>query len=443
MAGRDFRRGAPRNRDAEGGARGRDKSGGQGKSRGRLNLGRLAAAKALLAVEQGAHVDDVLPDLLPESDADRALAWHLALGVLRRQATLDAALKPRLSRPLVKLDAGVRVALRLGAFEVLLSRTAEHAAVHQAVEAVRALGLKRAAGFVNAVLREVAFPTNLSRAESLDHPPWLVSRWDARYGPDAAAAWCKANAEPPPLVLAARGAVDALAQALDGVGISTRPPRVRDGQVDGLLRVQGRVGRVDQLPGFADGAFWVQDAASAWMTDLVPLGARTVLDTCAAPGGKTFRLAARGHHVTSTDASAARLERLQEGLARLSLPADVREHNWLTPSDLGRFDAVLVDAPCSALGTVRRRPEVRWRREAEELRRNARTQLQILTHAAQHVAEGGALVYVVCSAEPEEGPDVIADFLRAHPGWVVDLSRSTAPPADDEDAFWGARLVRT
>lgn len=407
----------------------------------RANPGRIGAARALLATEEGEALDEVVAQLLPEEGPDRALGWHLALGTVRRQGSVDAALRPLLRQPLDALDAPVRAALRLGAFERLHGRAPAHAVVDQAVEVARALGAGRASGLVNAVLRRVAPPREPSRAVQLDHPAWLVARWDARYGAEATTAWCTANLEPPPLFLVARASAEALAARLADAGVSSEPAHLGGEPVPGVLRVEA-AGRVEVLPGFADGAFWVQDAASAWLTDLVPVEARTVLDACAAPGGKSFRLAARGARVTSVDRSARRLERLRDSLRRLGLEATVRVHDWAEGplAGLGRFDAVLVDAPCTALGTVRRNPEVKWRRGPFDPVAMAPTQRAVLEGAAAHVAPGGALVYVVCSPEPEEGPDLVAGFLADHPGWVQEATRHTAPPEGGEDAFWGARL---
>jgi 16S rRNA (cytosine967-C5)-methyltransferase len=438
-------RGRPR---ADGGAggppSGRVGSRPAAKPAGNANPGRVAAARALLAVEQGGHVEDALPALLPPDGPDRSLAWLLAFTVLRRQGQIDGALRAVLTQPVGALDAEVRVVLRLAAAEALFLRTPRYAAVDQAVETVRALGMGRAARLVNAVARRVEAQDGLPRADALDHPAWLVARWDARYGADATSRWCTANGEPPPLFLVARGAPDALAARLSEAGVACRPAELAGQALEGVLRVDDRAGRVEDLPGFAEGAFWVQDAASVWMTDLVPAGADRVLDACAAPGGKSFRLASRGARVLATDVSAERLERLGESATRLQLPVLPLAHDWTAgPREgIGRFDAVLVDAPCTGLGTVRRRPEIRWRRGPMDPSLAAEKQGAILRSAGAHVAPGGALVYVVCSPEPEEGEQVVSAFLTAHSAFKLDEVRSSAPPSEGEDAFWGARLVR-
>lgn len=406
---------------------------------------RVAAARVLVAVDDGAHAEDQLASSTPRKPEDRAMAWHLVLGVLRHRGQVDAALREVVSRPLGGLDPAVRAVLRLGTFELLFGETARHAAVDQAVETARVVGAGRASGLVNAALRRVALPAQLSRADRLDHPAWLVERWDARFGAEATERWCLANNQPPPLVLAARDDVAALAAALAEVGVRSGPAQAGGQVIDGLLQVEGRVGRVEGLPGFADGRFWVQDPASAWMTDLVPASARRVLDAAAAPGGKTLRLATRGRDVVAADIDAARLDLLRGSLQRLRLSLPLVQHDWTQgplPA-IGRFDAVLIDAPCTGLGVVRRHPEIRWRRTAFDPARAAERQQRILAAAAEHIMPDGCVVYVVCSPEPEEGPEVIRAFLDQHPGWRIDEARSTAPPTGDEDAFYGARLVRS
>lgn len=408
----------------------------------RANPGRVAAARALVRADEGHHLEDALAELLPHGP-DRGLGWFLAFGVMRHRGQVDAALRPHLRQPLEGLDAPVRAVLRLGAFEKLHARTQPHAVVHQAVEVARALSAGRASGLVNAILRRVETPRALSRADRLDHPAWLVARWDARYGPEATERWCLANAEPPPLTVVTRdvGAADALRAA----GLELSPARAAGRPIPGAFRVAGHAGPVPSLPGFEAGHLWVQDASSALVADLVGAGEGTrALDACAAPGGKTFRMASRGAHVTAVDASEHRLARVAEGARRLGLAPALRAHDWTQgpAPELGTFDAVLVDAPCTGLGTVRRHPEIRWRRVESDVARAAVRQRAILEGASAHVRPGGALIYAVCSAEPEEGEALVRAFLADHPEYELEEQIATAPPADDEDAFQAARLRR-
>ncbi len=411
-----------------------------------MNPGRRAALRALLRVEQGERGDHALEAEAPSQGRDRALAWHLLSGALQHRAEIDHALAAASSRPLGRLEPAVLAVLRLAAYELRYGRAPRRAVVHQAVELTRLDASHRATGFVNAVLRKQGrggegVPPRLL----LNHPEWLLQRWERRYGADAAAHWAASNNEPPPLCVASAGSTDELEALLRSAGLEPEPAFAAGRQVPGLLRVSGPVGPVGSLLGAQEGLWWVQDSAAAAVADLVRCrpGWR-VLDACAAPGGKTFRLASKGAEVVATDRSAQRLERLEEGLCRLGLSAQVLTHDWLEGSlpGLAPFDAVLVDAPCSGLGTVRRHPEIRWRRSLEDLQRNAERQQAVLEAAAAMLAPRGVLVYAVCSAEPEEGEQVVERFLAAHPDHSLDETFCSAPPSHGEDAFWAARLVR-
>ncbi len=395
--------------------------------RANANPGRVAAIQGLLAVDDGKHLEDVLPELLPEDPRDRALGWFLAFGVLRRRGQLDAALRPLLHQPIAGLDPAVRATLRLGAFETFFGRAKAHAVVSQAVEAARSVGVGRASGLVNAVLRKLPE----TPPEHDNHPAWLSIRWRERYG-DAAVPWLESDAEPPPVFVVAP----------DG------PPEGLEGEaVDGTAHVfeVHTSGPVPDLPGFDQGAFWVQDLAAVKVADLVADAVgqgSTVLDACAAPGGKSFRISSRGMQVTAVDKRSSRLAPLRMGAARLGLAIDTLAHDWTKGPlpDAQLYDAVLVDAPCTGLGTLRRHPEIRWRRQPADLERAPELQRSILAAAATHVRPGGVLVYAVCSPEPEEGRDVVDAFLAAHPDFALDGELSTAPPTHGEDAHAGFRM---
>jgi 16S rRNA (cytosine967-C5)-methyltransferase len=389
----------------------------------------VAAARALVGVEDGGHVEDLLARLAPPAGPDRGLAWHLALGVLRRRGAVDALLRPHLRQPIESLDAPVRAALRLGAFEKAFSRTPPHAAVSQAVEVCRATKAKRASGLVNAVLRRVD-ARNVPADPASDLPDWLAERWSG------ATAWLARLQEPAPICGVYRdGPVD---------GLETRPIVAGGLAVPGGFALAPVKGPVDALPGFAAGAWWVMDPAAAAVADLALAQARgpgaRVLDACAAPGGKSLRMASRGARVTAVDQSAERLARVGEGSARTGLPVVTHQHDWLDGPhpELGTFDVVLVDAPCTGLGTVRRHPEIKWRRLPSDPAAMALRQLPILEAAATHVAPGGALVYAVCSPMEEEGLPVAAGLT----GWRVRDRLATFPPAGDEDAFQAFVLER-
>ncbi|MBN2800566.1 MAG: MFS transporter [Deltaproteobacteria bacterium] len=409
-----------------------------GVSRARVNPGRFAAAVALLQVEEGAHAEDALANLAPEGD-DRNLAWFLVYGVLRRQGELDAALRPWIRHPIGGMDPELRAVLRLGAFEKLHANTPDHAAVDQAVELVKALGLRRAQGIVNAVLRRVVVPEQMGRPDTLNHPAWLLERWTRRYGAEAVDRWCANNNTPPPLFVVSRG--EALPPALAS---HAEPAGVGDAPISRLWRVHSPGGAVPDLPGFERGEFWVQDAASVAVADLLgEVDGVEVLDACAAPGGKSLRLASRGAVVTATDLSRPRLALLEQSATRLGFDIAREVHDWEQgPHPERTWGRILVDAPCSALGTVRRHPEIRWRRQPRDLAAMGVRQRRILEHASASLSPEGVLVYAVCSPEPEEGEQVVSSFLADHPDFTLDQTLHTAPSSGGEDAFHAARLVR-
>ena len=369
----------------------------------KLNPGRRAALKALIAVELGAHAEEELNRFAPRDAKDRGLAWHLCLGTLRHQGSIDAALAPYLKTPIQKLDGPVRAAIRMGTFECAFSRTPARAAVDQTVEGVRAIGFGRASRFVNAVMRRIAKAT-IDPSPECNLPGWLYDRW-AGHGD-----WLGAIQQPAVINVA-----------------SARPPDLEGAQpgmaggevVPGIWKLPGGLGNVTTLDGYAEGTFWVMDPAAARVVDMLNEAiapGSLVLDACAAPGGKSFRLARHGHSVTAVDRDQRRLDRMTENLDRLRLSIDLVSHDWLDgEAHFGRFDGVLVDAPCTALGTVRRHPEILWRRKLGDIAAMAVTQRVILRNASRHVKADGRLLYTVCSTEPEEGAS-IAESLE---GWEI------------------------
>lgn len=398
---------------------------------------------------------------------DAALLHELVLGVLRRRAALDHALAQVCSRPLDRVDPEVLVALRLGAYALLhLDRVPDFAAVTTSVDLVRAAGRKAAAGFANGVLRQVARrgvallppapPHGDADALALhgSHPEWWTRRLVRREGWERARAIVEADNLPAATVLRVRGGSD---PRLDGVDV--RPGRF----APHAFHVAS--GRPTAAPGFAEGTFWMQDEGSQLVPLLAGVGAGArVLDACAAPGGKTLALAeavGEGGFVVAADRHAGRLRRLRRNVARCrfgnvaALAADMT-----SPPVAGGFDAVLVDAPCSGTGTMRRHPEIRWRLRAEDLPALAQRQLRLLGAATSLVVPGGALVYAVCSLEPEEGEAVVESFLASHRGFRLADARGflpesarpligadgclrTAPDVDGMDGFFAARLEST
>ena len=396
-------------------------------------------------LDQHRALDAALHDAPSADPRDRAAAHRLAAAVLRRTGTLDAAMEPWLQRA---PPADVRHVLRIGAAGLLLLDTPAHAAVATAVALARASGLTPFAGLVNAVLRRVAEagPALLDTLDGprLDTPPWLWASW----GPDARAIATAQLIEAPLDLSLLPGT-----PLPDGaIALPTGSARLPAGS------------RVTDLAGFADGGFWVQDAAAALPASL--LAARPgerVIDLCAAPGGKTAQLAAAGAAVTAVERDAGRLDRLRENLARLRLPVACVCADALAYTPAEPADAVLLDAPCSATGTIRRHPDVPHLKRARDLPFLTGQQDALLAHARTLLRPGGRLIYAVCSLQPEEGAPRIAAAL-ASGGWQMlpfspaelaaipqaltpDGAMRTHPglwPAlGGMDGFYAARLQRT
>jgi 16S rRNA (cytosine967-C5)-methyltransferase len=369
------------------------------------------AALALLeaVLDRRRPLEEAL-DALPGGLAprDRSAGHRIAAAVLRRFGSLDAVLEPFLRR---EPPEAVRHALRIGAAELLLLNTPPHAAVGSAV----ALVPRPFAGLVNAVLRRVAEagPAALEvlDAERLDTPAWLWSSWHAAHGTAAVRAIAAAHRTEAPLDLTpAPGAT---------------PPEGGEALPTGTLRFPAGT-RVTELPGFAEGAFWVQDAAAALPARL--LGARPgeeVADLCAAPGGKTAQLAAMGARVVAVERDGKRAARLRGNLSRLRLAAEVVEAD-ATAWDAGgeRFDAVLLDAPCTATGTIRRHPDVPFLKQARDVAPLAAAQAGLMAAAARLLRPGGRLVFATCSLQSEEG--------EAHLATAASLGLSPDPVRAEE-----------
>jgi 16S rRNA (cytosine967-C5)-methyltransferase len=347
-------------------------------------------------------------DLAALADRDRALVRRLVATVLRRLGTLRYLLSLFLERGLPAQAPRVETALLIGAVQILWLEVPDHAAVDLAVRSARAD--KRAlhfAGLVNAVLRRVTRegPQRLAEIDSvqLDTPAWLMARWVKNYGEATARAIAQAHAQEPPLDLTVKSDAESWAAQLGGRVLPT-----------GSVRLLAS-GRVSLLPGFAEGAWWVQDAAAAIPARLFgDVRGLRVADLCAAPGGKTAQLAHAGAMVTAVDRSESRLVRLRDNLARLGLHADA------VTADAGEwtaapFDAVLLDAPCSSTGTIRRHPDVPWLKRESDIATLVALQQRLLDHAVTLLKPGATLIYCVCSLEPEEGVDQVTALLKREP----------------------------
>ncbi|MCZ6605061.1 MAG: RsmB/NOP family class I SAM-dependent RNA methyltransferase [Alphaproteobacteria bacterium] len=357
-------------------------------------------------------LDDAL-ERLPGDDRfdrrDRALARALAMAVLRRLGEIDAILKARLARSMPK-SRFVRNILRLGVADLLFVKSPAYAAIDGAVALAKTVGASPYAGLVNAVLRAVdraageAQDVGLDKQEAarINTPKWLWHGWQEAYGAAQTQAIAAAHLDEPPLDLTVRAEPERWAERLAATQLTT-----------GSLRLARR-GPVTELPGYEEGAWWVQDAAAALPTRLFGdvAGAR-VLDLCAAPGGKTAQLAADGAKVTAVDRSPRRLARLRDNLARLGLEVATVEADAGTFATDQPFDAVLLDAPCTATGTLRRHPDIARLRSKKDVTAAADGQRELLSHAVDLVAGGGLLVYSVCSLEPAEGTEQIEALIGA------------------------------
>ncbi len=339
---------------------------------------------------------------------DRAFARLLTATLLRRLGQIDALLDHCLERPLKPRQLDLRNLLRLGTAQLVFLDTPPHAAVSTTL--ALAESHPRLAGqksLLNAVLRRLAREgkalAEKQDAARLNTPAWLWDSWAAAYGEENARAIATASLREAPLDLTAKTKAATWARRLDG--------RVL---FENSIRLPQAGGEITRLPGYEDGAWWVQDAAAALTARLLtaPPGAQ-VIDLCAAPGGKTAVLATAGFKVTAVDRSAFRLRRLQENLSRLGLVADVRVADALQWRPASAVDAVLLDAPCSATGTLRRHPDIKHLRQATDLNALAVLQSGLLNAAFDMLRPGGQLVYIVCSLQPEEGPGQIEAFLSA------------------------------
>lgn len=397
---------------------------------------RAVAMEVLLAVErEGAFADESLDRAARRTGLaprDRALAQELVYGVLRQRSTLDWRLDQVATKSMAKLPARISTALRLGAYQLLyLDRIPASAAVNESVASIKSGSPGHWPGFVNAVLRALlrtpapAWPDPASdpvRALAVRHacPDWLTERWIERHGLQAAEALCQATTEIPPLTIRAntlRTSRDALAGRFEELGYGARPTRLSP-----VGLILDKAGPITDLPLFHDGAFYVEDEAAQLVAPILdPQPGESVLDACAAPGGKATHLAAlmkNSGTLTAVDSSASRLRLVEDNSRRLGIgiirtieadlaaaPPTLRER---------RFDRVLLDAPCSGLGILRRHPEGKWRKDARTVLRHRTLQDRLLEQAGRLLRPGGVLVYSTCSSEPEENEQVIDHFCGAH-----------------------------
>ncbi len=360
---------------------------------------------------------------------DRGFALLLTRTVLRRMGQLDALIDRYLDKdPGGARGRALRTLLRIGLAQLVFLGTPPHAAVDGSVRlaAFRKLGAFR--GLINAVLRRAAGEAGTlaqdQDAARLNCPAWLWRSWENAHGAPAARAIAESLLSEPPLDLTLKPELDATewAERMDATWIAPSTLRL------------SHAGDVRALPGYDDGAWWVQDLAASMPVHLLgPVKGRRVLDLCAAPGGKTARLAALGAEVTAMDRSAARLTRLEENMTRLGLSATVvtADATTWTPPDGILFDAILIDAPCSGTGTIRRHPDLGRLKSSEDVTRLSALQDRLIDAGLTLLAPGGRLVFATCSLEPEEGEDRIRALLERNPDVKVVPPGPTGPPDND------------
>jgi 16S rRNA (cytosine967-C5)-methyltransferase len=364
---------------------------------------RLAASELLqLTLDKRRTLDEAmtLSDAYNDLEgSDRGFARAIASSALRHLGWIDRTVQPFLSRPLSATGTEIRALIRAGAAQIWFLDVAPHAAVNATVDAARlSRGARSGGSFLNAALRRVSEATPPSERLNPEDiwPAWLRTALTGSLGTDGARALADAQRREPALHLTA-----------------TRDPASLAARIGGPLLPSGSVeapdGAVEELPGYEDGDWWVQDQAAALPARLLAAApGERVLDLCAAPGGKTLQLAATGASVTALDRSAPRLDRLRENLARTGLTAEIviaDGEAWAPPET---FAKILLDAPCSALGTLRRHPEGAWIKTEADVARFPAVQARLLASAARMLAPGGTLVYCVCSPLAAEGRDVVA-----------------------------------
>jgi 16S rRNA (cytosine967-C5)-methyltransferase len=372
---------------------------------------RIAADIVGAVLRQKRPLDEQLEqsDLASLPERDRALVRTIVATVLRRLGTLRHLLATMLEKGMPSSAPKVEDILLIGAAQILFLDVPDHASVDLSVRLAQAdHHASHYSGLVNAVLRKLARDGKARLAGldtvMLDTPDWLMQRWIAQYGQTTARAIATAHTQEPALDLTVKSDPAAWAETLNGRVLDT-----------GTVRTIAS-GPIPQLAGYDDGAWWVQDAAAALPARLLgDVRGKSVADLCAAPGGKTAQLAQAGAQVTAVDRSAPRLERVRQNLARLQLNAEIVRADAAAWQG-GPFDAILVDAPCSSTGTIRRHPDIPWLKSEADLVKLVALQTRLLDHATTLLKPGGTLVYCTCSLEAEEGENQIAALLGRNPG---------------------------
>lgn len=362
------------------------------------------------------------------NDRDRAFARNLVATTLRRLGQIDALIADCLDKPLPPSAAAAHNALRIGICQILFLDTQTHAAVDTAVTLAAKRGPAQFKGLVNAILRRIVRAGNAeilaAFPDPLNVPEWLWRSWFASFGEETTLAIAARHIQTPPVDLTVRG------DAAEAEGWAARLGGERIGETSVRLT---KAGDITALDGFDDGAWWVQDAAAALPAQILlrSVSDGRVGDLCAAPGGKTAQLAAAGLDVTAVDVSDVRLDTLRENLSRLKLSAEVVEADVLSWKPRAPFDAILLDAPCSATGTIRRHPDIPHLKTAADVTHQTDLQRKFLDHSAAMTGPSGVIVYSVCSLQESEGPGQIEAFLKRHEDFQIDPVEAAEVPDFD------------
>lgn len=411
---------------------------------------RSIAAEILVKVDKGEASDLVLEESIQKTSInplDKRLLTELVYGTLRWRQYLDENLRKFSDRPLHQIDKFVLQALRVAAYQLLkLDKIPESAAVDEAVKSVKGSKVHYSAGFVNGVLR------NLSRskpksdtketiknvndpnelANIFSHPKWMIERWQRRFGVDQTVEICRANNFPPPTTLR----VNFLETTRESY-LNKLKKEFKDGEIVGPTKISNQgimlknSGPIKMLPGFNEGLFVIQDESSQLVARLLdPKPGEEILDICAAPGGKTTHLAELMENkgqITACDISPSRLELVKKNALRLKISIIKTKTQDAKKKFADKYDRILLDAPCTGSGVIRRHPEAKWNRIEAEIPKFRRTQISLLKNAASSLKDNGVLVYSVCSINPEECEEVIYGLLETCKYFEIDDIKNFLP----------------
>lgn len=419
-------------------------------------------------------LDRISPRMAPLSQPDKNLCHAIVFGVLRHRNFLDFIIESFARIPLNRMDLPVLMVMRMALFQLrFLDRIPDFAAIDTSVALIKSRNGRKTAGFVNGVLRNavrqfhtLALPepdTSLLDHITIVHsiPKWLAKRWLARYGPDQILELCRTINQVPPLTLRVNTLKIHRPALRDTFAAAGRPAQRTVLSPEGLCFMEPGI-RIDALPGYDQGLFSIQDEAAQLVTLLLdPRPGETVLDACAGRGGKTLHMAQLMKDqgtIMAMDTDPDKLSLLKEEACRLGVTAIQSRILDLMKAEStdfpGYFDRVLVDAPCTGLGVLRRNPDTKWKRSVQDIQRMAAQQKKLLNAAANRVKPGGILVYAVCSGEPEENEQVVTAFLKKRKDYQVspvqecfglpmDRYLMTFPNGMNMDGFFAARLQRS